>query len=141
MAAQNGKANDNPVGGGSSNGTATPTLRVDESQLMGVMALARKVPNLDYTFQNILVSIATVVSASLSLALTILVVLPLSVLRTIIQKAGSRTLTLVPPEECKKRGKVVLIVGASRGIGLELLKQYVPEPNTTIIAVSKDAGE
>ncbi|KAJ2915375.1 hypothetical protein MD484_g5030, partial [Candolleomyces efflorescens] len=139
MAAQNGNANGNLEGGGNSNGSANPTRRADESQLVGMIALARKFPTLEYTFQNILVSIATVISASLSLTLTILVVLPLSALRTIIQKGNSRSLTLVPPEECRKRGKVVLIVGASRGIGFELLKQYVPEPNTTIIAVSKDA--
>ncbi|KAJ2928685.1 hypothetical protein H1R20_g8359, partial [Candolleomyces eurysporus] len=139
MSPQNGNANGNSVGGGNSNGTATPTQRADGSQIAGIMALARKVPTLEYAFQNILVSIATVISASLSLTLTALVVLPLSALRAIVQKGDSGILTLIPPEECTKRGKVVLIVGASRGIGFEVLKQYVPEPNTTVIAVSKDA--
>ncbi|KAF6755030.1 hypothetical protein DFP72DRAFT_1033204 [Ephemerocybe angulata] len=91
-----------------------------------IFSSARRIPTLDYTLQNIFMSLATLVVATASLILTSAVILPLSLLR-------SKGADLV-----EGKGKVVLIVGASRGIGMEVLKTYVPEPGTTVIAVSKN---
>lgn len=96
----------------------------------------RTIPTLSYTFQNILMSLGILVVSFFSLAFTLIVILPLSVVRGLMPRD---MLTKAPSSvEMRKRGKVVLIVGASRGIGMEVLKQYVPEPNTTVIAVAKD---
>ncbi|EAU86387.2 hypothetical protein CC1G_05381 [Coprinopsis cinerea okayama7 len=96
----------------------------------------RWIPTVGYAIQNALISFATLVVSFASLIVTCSVVFPLSFYRTLLAR---RTVTLIPPRESLKRGKVVLIVGASRGIGLEVLKQYCNEPETTVIAVSKTA--
>ncbi|TFK22722.1 NAD(P)-binding protein [Coprinopsis marcescibilis] len=96
----------------------------------------RWIPTIEYTVQNMMISMATIVAACASLFFTSMVVLPLAFTRALFSR---RSLTLLPPPASLKRGKVVLIVGASRGIGLEVLKQYCPEPGTTVIAVSKNA--
>jgi hypothetical protein len=98
----------------------------------------RWVPTVSYTVQNIFLSMGTATGAFSSLIFTIAIVLPLACVRA----ALSRTTTaLIPPPASLRRGKVVLVVGASSGIGLEVLKQYCPEPDTTVIAVSDKAGE
>lgn len=100
--------------------------------------MARSIPSVEFTMQNILMSIGTLACSFGTLMTSVFVFLPLSVLRSLMPKGF---LTLVPSEGSLKKGKVVLIVGASRGIGMEVLKQYVPEPNTTVIAVARDKGE
>lgn len=97
----------------------------------------RQVPTLGYTIQNIFISLATVASASASLFVTVFVVLPISFMRTMaprkyLQAPGSAALA--------DKNKVVLIVGASRGIGFNVLKQYANDPDTVIIAASKSIG-
>ncbi|KAH6885131.1 hypothetical protein BKA70DRAFT_129853 [Coprinopsis sp. MPI-PUGE-AT-0042] len=93
----------------------------------------RWVPTVSYTIQNIFLSMGTVTGAVSSLLFTIAIVLPLACVRATLSRT---TTALVPPPASLRRGKVVLIVGASSGIGLEVLKQYCPEPDTTVIAVS-----
>lgn len=96
----------------------------------------RWVPTVSYTIQNIFLNIGTITGAFGSLLFTIGVVLPMACIRATFMRTS-----VIPPTESLRRGKVVLIVGASSGIGLEVLKQYCPEPDTTVIAVSDHAGE
>jgi hypothetical protein len=98
----------------------------------------RTIPTLSYTIQNILMSMGTIFVSFSSLVFTLMVVLPLSIATGMMPRD---MLMKVPTNlAMRSRGRVVLIVGASRGIGMEVLKQYVPEPNTTVIAVAKDPG-
>ncbi|KAF5335280.1 hypothetical protein D9611_011762 [Ephemerocybe angulata] len=102
-----------------------------------IFSSARRIPTLDYTLQNIFMSLATLVVATASLILTSAVILPLSLLRSVLPK---QMLMQKGADVVEAKGKVVLIVGASRGIGMEVLKTYVPEPGTTVIAVSKNTA-
>ncbi|KAF8148704.1 hypothetical protein B0H34DRAFT_668474 [Crassisporium funariophilum] len=100
----------------------------------------RQIPTLPYTIQNILISIGSVVASTASLLLTIFVILPMSMMRAVMPRSWLMSnmgrcepgVTMVNP-----RRKVVLIVGASRGIGYNVLKQYAVEPGTLIIAASR----
>ena len=110
----------------------------------------RHIPTVSYTIQNILISLATLIASIASLILTCTVFLPLSLIRAcglipkrMMEKGemfGANGVAVDAGGQLMKRGKVVVIVGASRGIGLEVLKQYAREPNTTVIAMSRDAG-
>lgn len=118
-------------------GTKTEiTMQTEVANAHSVFSSMRTIPTLSYTMQNIFTSMGVLFVSFSGLIFTVTFVLPLSIVRAMVPK---RLLTKVPSNvEMRKRGKVVMIVGASRGIGMEVLKQYVPEPHTTIIAVSKD---
>jgi len=88
----------------------------------------RQLPPLDYTLQNVSISLGTIVTSVSSLALTLGVALPLSVVRAFSE--------VVPEDNSKKS---VLIIGASSGIGLEVVKKYAVMNNTIIIAASSNA--
>ncbi|KDR69916.1 hypothetical protein GALMADRAFT_76617 [Galerina marginata CBS 339.88] len=97
--------------------------------------LPRHIPTVGYTIQNILISLTTLASSAASLFFTLCFILPLSLLRAFIPRS-----LLIPrgrTAEVMRKNKVVLIIGASRGIGFGVLKQYVNEPDTVIIAASK----
>ncbi|KAF9004373.1 hypothetical protein BDQ17DRAFT_1355003 [Cyathus striatus] len=81
---------------------------------------------------NVVISLTTIVFAIGSLALTTLVILPLSALRSLRKQGISDE-----REPLNNKTDVVLIVGASHGIGFNVLKQYASKPNTTIVAVSR----
>ncbi|KDR72145.1 hypothetical protein GALMADRAFT_213572 [Galerina marginata CBS 339.88] len=99
--------------------------------------LPRHIPTLSYTIQNILISLVTLVASTASLLFTLCVVLPLSMMR-----AGIPGGLLVPrgraAQNMRARGcRVVLVVGASRGIGFGVLKQYMNDPDVVIVAASR----
>jgi len=105
----------------------------------------RQLPTITYTLQNISMSLATMVTSTASFFFTISFILPLSLLRAFIPRqkiiqsieaknAGEAESANVP------KNKVVLIVGASRGIGFNVLKQYASDPDTVIIAASRSIG-
>ncbi|EAU86386.2 hypothetical protein CC1G_05380 [Coprinopsis cinerea okayama7 len=114
------------------NGNGKAAFEVEATNLR-----PRWIPTVGYTVQNVLISIGVMIGACASLVLTCTVVFPLACIRSMFFSRSS--LSLIPSRDSLRRGKVVLIVGASRGMGLEVLKQYCPEPETTIIAVSKNA--
>lgn len=98
----------------------------------------RTIPTLGFTMQNIFTSMGVLFVSFSGLVFTATIVLPLSIVRCIVPE---KLLTKVPGDAVmRKKGKVVLIIGASRGIGMEVLKQYASEEGTTIIAVAKDGG-
>ncbi|KAF8953086.1 hypothetical protein BDZ97DRAFT_1680111 [Flammula alnicola] len=90
----------------------------------------RHIPTLSYAIQNILISIASIISSMTSFFFTVSVILPLSILRLFIPADFLR----VPSTQGSRR--VILIVGASRSIGLNVLKQYADDPDAVIIAAS-----
>ncbi|KAF9444963.1 NAD(P)-binding protein [Macrolepiota fuliginosa MF-IS2] len=92
------------------------------------MVSLRNIPPIGYTTQNILMSLGTVATSVSALLFTSTVLLPLSVLRMCLPASY-----LCRPQPSRN---VVLIIGASRGIGFEVLKKYSTMPDTTIIAAS-----
>ncbi|KAF9556928.1 NAD(P)-binding protein [Agrocybe pediades] len=101
----------------------------------------RQIPTLSYTMQNIAISIATMIASTMSLLFTVSVILPLSILRSFLPRErimlASEKNHTTGVDGHAPRKKVVLIVGASRGIGFNVLKQYASEPDTVIIAASR----
>jgi pheromone shutdown protein TraB len=110
----------------------------------------RRIPPLSYTIQNVFFSISTVLAAYASLALTIFLVLPLSVIRMVLLLARDAYLYKQQREQqqqqhdkSKRKRKVVLVVGATHGIGLNIVKQYAhaeDDINVTIVAVGRSKG-
>lgn len=80
------------------------------------------------------------VASFMSLVLTISVFLPLSILRNVLLHMAPSTLTVSQSRQRNAAHKVVLIVGASRGIGFNVLKQYMNEKETVILAASRSIG-
>lgn len=100
----------------------------------------RQIPTLRYTLQNIGMSLASMAVSTASLLVTVLVILPLSLFRHLFvglrggAPAGSGN-------SSAGSKKVILIVGASRGIGFNVLKQYANDQNAVIVAASRSIGE
>ncbi|CAA7269688.1 unnamed protein product [Cyclocybe aegerita] len=90
----------------------------------------RQIPSVSYTIQNMWISISAMTFAMASFFFTLCVVLPLSMTRFFIPIDKLS----MPETETKK---AVLIIGASRGIGFNILKQYIDEPDTAIVATSR----
>lgn len=95
----------------------------------------RQIPTLPFTLQNIAISFASVIAATASLSFTVSVMLPLATCRAILPTHMFRS--AIP----EGRNKVVLIVGASRGIGFNVMKQYAGESDTVVIAASRSMGQ
>ena len=101
-------------------------------------SLLRRIPTVTYTIQNILISTSTIVSSVSSLLLTATVILPLSVVRVFLpNQVKADALVVQRGTHSRDKRKVVLIVGASRGIGRNVVREYAGEEGTTIIAVSR----
>ncbi|KIJ57292.1 hypothetical protein M422DRAFT_238884 [Sphaerobolus stellatus SS14] len=101
------------------------------------MSLLLRIPPISYTLQNILFSLASVVVAGLGLLFTTFVLLPISLLRFLF----TLTFTIFRRESHIQLGdgqrRNVLIIGASHGIGRNILAQYSTELDTSIVAVSR----
>ncbi|KAK2467739.1 hypothetical protein APHAL10511_000034 [Amanita phalloides] len=98
----------------------------------------RRIPPLSYTLQNLLISAATIVSSISSFVLTSTLILPLSVARVFApSEAKADALVAQRGTDTRNQRKVVLVVGASRGIGYNVVREYAKEEGTTIIAVSR----
>ncbi|TFK34343.1 hypothetical protein BDQ12DRAFT_613708 [Crucibulum laeve] len=95
----------------------------------------RNIPPLTYTLQNIVIALSSLLVALFSLLLTVVVFLPLSFLRACTPTESLKHNNTPLPQK-----EVVLVVGASHGIGYNVVRQYVNRPNTTIIAVSRHMG-
>jgi len=120
----------------------------------------RQIPSVSYTVQNLLISLATIAVASASFLFTLFVFLPLACLRALLPlnmvtlkgvigsshgiTNGKNTGVDVEKQKVRlselRRNKVILVLGASRGIGFNLVKQYANEKNTVIIAASSSMG-
>lgn len=111
------------------------SMNTPEVNKPSILGLGRHVPTLPYAIQNVLMSVASIIAATLSLIFTMSIVLPLSIARVVLPNSFFRR------DIPGGRGKVVLIVGASRGIGFNVLKQYADEPDTVIIAASRSIGK
>jgi len=100
------------------------------------MDLLRQIPPLSYTLQNILISCATVLVALFSLGITFAIFLPISCIRFLI----TLPFALSKKDRIKlgDQHRNILIIGASHGIGRSILEQYASEPETSIVAVSRD---
>ncbi|PPR05199.1 hypothetical protein CVT24_010299 [Panaeolus cyanescens] len=145
------------MGKGGSNNSMNP------AEVMGMTTLvARQVPTLSYTLQNVVISMASIAVSTLSFCFTCFVVLPLAVGKLIFgpfisamdlgmksskenknmdgnidgMPAGYEGSRMKPIDE----RKVVLVVGASGGIGLCVVKQYMNDSNVLIIAASDKIG-
>jgi len=90
--------------------------------------------------QNIVISFSSMVASLLSLVLTICIFLPLSIARNILVRVTPSSFAVGQSREQNPAHKVVLIVGASRGIGFNVLKQYMNEKETVILAASRSIG-
>jgi len=110
----------------------------------------RRIPPLSYTIQNIFLSISTVIAAYASLGLTVFIALPLSVIRLVLLLARDtylyrqRQQKQENPNDKKKKRKVVLVVGATHGIGLNIVKQYAraaEDDHVNIVAVGRSKDE
>ncbi|PFH49842.1 hypothetical protein AMATHDRAFT_86179 [Amanita thiersii Skay4041] len=102
------------------------------------MSLLRQIPPTSYTLQNILISMSTIVLSVSSLMFTTVIVLPLSIARVLIpRRIKANALSSRCDTNTRNQRKVVLIIGASRGIGYGVVREYAVETGTTIIAVSK----
>jgi len=121
----------------------------------------RQIPSVSYTVQNLLISLATIVVSSISFLFTLFVFLPLACLRALLPLSmitlkgvigssqgitnGKNTGVDVEKQKVRlselRRNKVVLVLGASRGIGFNLVKQYANEKDTVIIAASSSMGK
>jgi hypothetical protein len=107
----------------------------------------RRIPPLSYAVQNLFFSAATVLAAYVSLGLTFFIVLPLSLARMVLLLARDAYLYQQRQKQSqdkpKNKKKVVLVVGATHGIGLNIIKQYArgyDDANVTIIALSRSNG-
>jgi len=120
----------------------------------------RQIPSLSYTFQNLLISLATITTSYASFFFTLFVILPLACLRTLLLPNmfilrgvigphqgivnGENGGIDVEQEKVRlselRRNRVVLVLSASRGIGFNVVKQYANEENTLIIAASSSMG-
>jgi len=108
----------------------------------------RRIPPLSYTIQNIFFSISTVLAAYTSLGLTLFLVLPMSLARLVLLFTRDAYLyqqrqQQQPHEKPKRKKKVVLVVGATHGIGLNIIKQYAnaeDDSNVSVIAVGRSKG-
>ena len=121
----------------------------------------RQIPSVSYTIQNIFISLATIAVSSASLFLMIYIVLPLAFLRVLLpldmvtlkgvigssRGIGNGKHRRVDEEEEEERlselrsNKVVLVLSAARGIGLNIVKQYANEEGTVVIAASSSVGK
>ena len=73
--------------------------------------------------------------------LTASIILPLSILRLFVpSQAKAEALVAKRGFDTLNQRKVVLIVGASRGIGYNVVREYAMEEGTTIIAISRSQG-
>jgi hypothetical protein len=107
----------------------------------------RRIPPLSYAVQNLFFSAATVLAAYASLGLTFFIVLPLSLVRMVLLLARDAYLyqqrQQQPQDKSKRKKKVVLVVGATHGIGLNIVKQYArgyDDAHVTIIAAGRSNG-
>lgn len=121
----------------------------------------RQIPSVSYTIQNLYISLATIAVSSASLFITLFVILPLACLRALLPlnmvtlkgvigspqgiangKSGGVD---VEKEKVRlselRRNKVILVLGASRGIGFNVVKQYANESGTVVIAASSSMGK
>lgn len=96
----------------------------------------RQIPTVGYTLQNMAMSLAAVAASAASFFVTAFFVLPLAVFRTALTRVPSGMSTSTMDTK-----KVILIVGASRGIGFNVLKQYADDPNAVIVAASRSIGK
>jgi len=127
--------------------TSTPeTQRTDPGPvaLEDPKITMRRFPPLSHTLQNIITSLCTIFVAILSFLFTVFCTLPLSVFRA-FKSEEDLSLAATAIDEareffgtCDER-KIVLIVGASRLVGFELLKLYAVDKDTRIIVVSSGA--
>ena len=106
----------------------------------------RRFPPLSHTFQNIFTSLFAICAALCSLVFTIFCILPLSVFRSFRPKEDLSLAVTSTPQAHHFFGahdelKTVLIVGASRLVGFELIKLYSVEKTTKVVAVCPGAGE
>lgn len=105
----------------------------------------RRIPPIGYTFQNVMISLGTIVSSFAALFFTMLCVVPLSILR-IFLPARSLSLTATAGKDFKlgealAKGRVVLVVGGTGDMGYNIIMQYANDKDTTIIALAQTAGE
>ena len=110
----------------------------------------RIIPPLSYAVQNILLSISTILGASASLGVTLFFVVPSSIVRMVLLLARDAYIYTqrkqnqdhLPADRPKKR-KIVLVVGATHGIGLNIVQQYANATDggpVSIIAVGQSNG-
>ncbi|KAF9044067.1 hypothetical protein BJ165DRAFT_1528637 [Panaeolus papilionaceus] len=101
--------------------------------------IVRQIPTVSYTIQNIWISAASITVAFVSFFFTCFVVLPLAILKPFVRPFIDKGRMNSPDGAQLKpldERKVVLVVGASRGIGLSVVKQYAEDPNAVVIAAS-----
>jgi hypothetical protein len=115
---------------------------------------------LSYALQNLLISLFTTITSSASFFFTLFVILPLACLRTLLPHNffvlrgvigspqgivnGENGGTDMEREKVRlsqlRRNRVILVLGASRGIGFNVVKQHANEENTSVIATSSSMG-
>ncbi|KAF5327265.1 hypothetical protein D9619_003938 [Psilocybe cf. subviscida] len=96
----------------------------------------RQIPTIGYTLQNMAMSLAAVAASAASFFVTTFFFLPLAVVRTVLARFPGGML-MGNRHAMTDVNKVILIVGASRGIGFNVLKQYADDPNAVIVAASR----
>jgi len=121
----------------------------------------RQIPSVSYTIQNLFISLATIAVSSASFFITLFVFLPLACLRALLPlnmvtlkgvigspqgiANGKNGGVDVEKEKVRlselRRNKVVLVLGASRGVGFNIVKQYANESGTVVIAASSSMGK
>ncbi|KIJ57289.1 hypothetical protein M422DRAFT_238881 [Sphaerobolus stellatus SS14] len=98
----------------------------------------RQLPPLSYTLQNLLISVASAIGSILSFIFTLIVYLPASLVRTIAYLPSTiHGLFRRKWINLSDRSRNILVIGASEGLGKQIVEEYIIDPDTTIVAVSR----
>jgi FlaA1/EpsC-like NDP-sugar epimerase len=108
---------------------------INNPDTLQTMMAPRHIPTLAYTVQNIFMSMATMMTSTATFFFTLFFVLPLSMLRAITPSS------VLQHPNAGGMNKVVLIIGATHGIGYSVLRQYMNEPDTVVIATARSIGK
>jgi short chain dehydrogenase len=99
----------------------------------------RSIPSLSTAIYNISLSAGTVLTGTLSLAVSVAIVLPFGIIKTTLDPIvrlrryiANRNKT-GPPRRC-----CVVITGANSGIGAALALEYATSPNTHLVLIARD---
>ena len=96
-------------------------------------------PELSYVLENLIISIATLLTALADCILTLYLWIPLGLIRSLSQNIIQPLLRLLAPAQAEQQQqpRVVILSGASSGIGASLVQTYAG-PNTILVLLARN---